>query len=206
MKTIIIILAFASIVFNSCGDATTSTKEKQLAEKEKELLRKENDLLKKELVKTDTSTNAAITAEKQFTVDKALVKAAFMKYLPKISGGRKLSTCIIKLGDLNGDNLIDAVVDYGLEPTFDDNGGGGNALSEIPGLVAFVNTGQALTVADHSEEFGGNKYSRNELKKISNGVIFLEGLDYSDDDPLYSPSLKTTTKIVLRNNKFVKLN
>jgi len=183
----------------------SSDKEKQLAEKEKELLQKENELLKKELGQTDNSTNTTKVEEKQFTVDQALVKAAFMKYLPNISGGRKLSTSIIKLGDLNGDNLIDAVVDYGLEPTYDDNGGGGNAIGEIPGFVAFINTGQALTIADHSEEFGGNFGSRNELKTINNGIIFLEGLEYSDDDPRCCPSLKTTTKIVLRNNKFVKL-
>ena len=62
-----------------------------------------------------------------------------------------------------------------------------------------------MTIADHSEEFGGNFGSRNELKTINNGIIFLEGLEYSDDDPRCCPSLKTTTKIVLRNSKFVKL-
>lgn len=191
-----------TIIFFACQN---SDKEKQLAEKEKELLQKENELLKKELGKRDTSMTVTKTEEKQFKVDQALVKSAFMKYLPNISGGRKLSTSIIKLGDLNGDNLVDAVVDYGLEPTYDDNGGGGNAIGEIPGLVAFINTGQALTIADHSEEFGGNFGSRNELKKINNGVIFLEGLEYSDDDPRCCPSIKTTTKVVLRNNKLERL-
>ncbi len=197
--TIILLLTIALFACQS------SDEEKLLAEKEKELLQKENELLKKELGQTYNSMNTSKADEKQFTVDQALVKAAFMKYLSNISGGRKLSTSIIKLGDLNGDNLIDAVVDYGLEPTYDDNGGGGNAIGEIPSLVAFINTGQALTIADHSEEFGGNFGSRNELKKINNGVIFLEGLEYTDDDPRCCPSLKTKTKIVLRNSKLVKL-
>ena len=129
-----------------------------------------------------------------------------MKYASSISGGRALSTTVIKLGDLNGDNLTDAVVDYGFFPTYDDNGGGGNAVSEWPGLVAFVNTGQTLIIADHSERFGGNFGARNELTRITDGIIFLEGLDYDDADPRCCPSIKTTTKIVLRNNKLVKIN
>ena len=165
----ILFITFLTIASSSCQN---SNKEKQLAEKEKELLEKENELLKKELRQSDTLITTASNEEKQFTVNKALVKTVFMKYLPNISDGRKLSTTIIKLGDLNGDNLVDAIVDYGLEPTYEDNGGGGNAIGEIPGIVAFINTGQTLNIADHSEEFGGNFGSRNELTKISNGVIF----------------------------------
>lgn len=177
----------------------------QNSETELELLQKENELLKKELAKTGNSTYTTKKEEKEFTVDHAIVKSAFKNYLTSISGGRKLSTSIIKLGDLNGDNLIDAVIDYGLEPTLEDNGGGGNAIGEIAGLIAYINTGQNLTVADHSEEFGGNFGSRNGLVKINNGVIFLEGMDYGDDDPRCCPSIKTTTKIVLRNNKLVQI-
>lgn len=191
-----------TIAFYACQ---SSDKERKLAEKEKELLQKENELLKRELSKVDAPKDETKTEGMKFTVDQALVKATFLKYLPNISGGRKLSTSIIRLGDLNGDNLVDAVVDYGLEPTYDDNGGGGNAIAEISGLVALVNTGQALTIADHSEEFGGNFGSRNELKKISSGVIFLEGLEYGEDDPRCCPSIKKTTKIVLRNGKLVDL-
>jgi hypothetical protein len=62
-----------------------------------------------------------------------------------------------------------------------------------------------LTISDHSEEFGGNFGSRNELKKISNGVIFLEGLEYAEDDARCCPTLKTTTKLVLRNNKITEM-
>lgn len=133
------------------------------------------------------------------------LEKTFLEYLPDISGGRKLNNFIIKFGDLNGDGLIDSVVDYSLEPTWEDNGGGGNAISEISGIIIFVNSGNAFTIADHSDEFGGNFGSRNELKRIDNGVIFLEGLDYTEDDPRCCPTMMTTTKLILSNNKITKL-
>lgn len=136
---------------------------------------------------------------------KSDVKNTFLEYLPNISVGRKLNNFIIELGDLNGDGSTDGVVDYSLEPTWEDNGGGGNAISEISGIIIFVNSGNAFTIADHSDEFGGNFGSRNELKRINNGVIFLEGLDYKEEDPRCCPSLMTTTKLILRNNKITEL-
>lgn len=93
---------------------------------------------------------------------KSDVKNTFLEYLPNISGGRKLNNFIIELGDLNGDGSTDGVVDYSLEPTWEDNGGWGNAISEISGIIIFVNSGNAFTIADHSDEFGGNFGSRNE--------------------------------------------
>jgi uncharacterized membrane protein YgaE (UPF0421/DUF939 family) len=45
MRTTIIILAFVSIVFASCGDSQTATKEKELELKEQELKQKEESLL-----------------------------------------------------------------------------------------------------------------------------------------------------------------
>jgi hypothetical protein len=191
-----------TIIFFACQ---TSDKEKQLAEKEKELLQKENELLKIELGRRDNLMNSNTTNEKQFVVDKALVKSDFLKYLPKISGGRALFTSMIEIGDINGDNLIDGVVIYGLEPTYEDNGGGGNAIGMIPGLIAFINTGQALTIIDCSEDYGRNFGAGNQLKKITKGVIYLEGLEYKEDDPHCCPSLETSTKIILRNRKLVKI-
>jgi hypothetical protein len=203
MKTIniTVCLAFISLFF-ACQN---STEEQQLSEKEKELLERENELLKKELEKTDTISDQTKMETSAFLVDQSVVKKTFLEYLPNISGGRKLSYSVIKIGDLNGDGLIDGVVDYGLEPTWEDNGGGGNAISEFPGIIAFVNSGQALTVADHTEELEGVFGSRNELIKISNGVIFLEVYEHTYDDARCCPSLMTLTKLVLRNNKITKL-
>jgi len=45
MKTVIIILTFASIVLTSCGNSNVSTKEKELELKELELKQKEESLL-----------------------------------------------------------------------------------------------------------------------------------------------------------------
>ena len=199
MRTIKITVCLAVIsLFFACQN---STKEQQLAEKEKELLQRENELLKKELGKTDSISHKTKIETSAFLIDQSVVKKSFLEYLPNISGGRKLINSVIKIGDLNGDGLIDGVVDYGLEPTWEDNGEGGNAISELSGIIVFVNSGKALTVADHSEKFGGNIGSRNELKKISNGVIFLEGLEYTEHDARCCPTLNATTKLVLRNNK-----
>jgi hypothetical protein len=181
------------------------SKREKYEAKEKELLQKENDLLKKIIGKEGNNSDKTNIETSVFMVNPKDVKKSFLEYLPNISGGRMLSKSVIKIGDLNGDGLIDGVVDYGLEPTWEDNGGGGNAISEISGIIVFVNSGKALTVADHSEEYGGNFGSRNELKEISNGVIFLEGLEYADDDARCCPTLNTTTKLVLRNNKITKL-
>jgi hypothetical protein len=197
--------AFFLLMIFTIFACQTSDNEKLHAQKEKELLQKENELLKKELGRIDNSMNSNKLGENQFSVDEALVKSTFMKYLPKISGGRELFSSNIKLGDLNGDNLIDGVVDYGLEPTWEDNGGGGNAIGVIPGLIAFINTGHTLKIDDHSGEFARNFGPGNQLKKISKGVIYLEGLEYDDDDPRCCPSITTSIKIILRNNKLVKI-
>ncbi len=191
-----------TITFFACQ---TSDKGKQLAQKEKELLLKENELLKKELERRDNSMTSNKLGENPFSVDEALVKSTFMKYLPKISGGRELFSSNIKIGDLNGDNLIDGVVDYGLEPTWEDNGGGGNAIGVIPGLIAFINTGQTLKIDDYSDEFARIFGPGNQLIKISKGVIFLEGLEYDDDDPRCCPSITTSIKIKILNNRLVKI-
>jgi hypothetical protein len=144
-----------------------------------------------------------------FILNEEVVRKAFLEYLPDISDGRSLNKYSsgtndkgykILLGDLNGDNLPDGVVDYSLEPTLEDNGGGGNAIAEIPGLIAFVNTGRGIIIADHSESF-----PLSTLKKINNGVIILEGLAYANDDPRCCPSIKTSIKAVLRNNKLIEL-
>jgi hypothetical protein len=166
-------------------------------------------LVMQDLILTDPPSTT-----KAFTITKAIVKKAFLQYLPDISDGRKLNAYFktedgtgfkIVIGDLNGDGLNDAVVDYSLNPDSENNEGG-HAINEIPGLVGFINTGKTLIITDHSASFGGNFGSRNDLKKINNGVIILEGREYSENDPRCCPSLKTTTELVLRDGKLTKLN
>ncbi|MCX6313593.1 MAG: hypothetical protein NTX08_02515 [Sphingobacteriales bacterium] len=188
LKLVTFILTFG-LLLNSC---LSNKKEQQLGE---------NEGVKKELGKTDTTNVASKKATEIYLVDKSEVKKLFLQYLPKISGGRKLNAADkwdgyeITLADINGDNLVDAVVYYSLEPTMDD-AGGGNAILYLPGLVAYINTGKNLIMADHTDDF----YAEG-LTKIINGVIFLEGHDYANDDPRCCPSIKTTMKFVLKNNK-----
>lgn len=190
----IIKLKLATLIFTFgffLASCHSNKKEQQLAEKE-------NEGVKKEVGKTDTINNTSKKGTEIYLVDKSEVKKLFLQYLPKISGGRKLNVADkwdgyeIALGDINGDNLIDAAVYYSLEPAIDD-AGGGNAILYLPGLVAYINTGKNLIMVDHTDDFyaGG-------LTKIMNGVIFLEGHDYAIDDPRCCPSIKTTIKFGLK--------
>ena len=194
LKLAILVFTFAFFLA-SCH---SNKKEQQLAEKESEGV-------KKEVGKTDTINNTSKKATEIYIVDESEVKKLFLQYLPKISGGRKLNVADkwdgyeIALGDINGDNLIDAIVYYSLEPTMDD-AGGGNAILYLPGLVAYINTGKNLIMADHTDDF----YAEG-LTKIMNGVIFLAGHDYANDDPRCCPSIKTTIKFALKNNKLTLL-
>ena len=117
-----------------------------------------------------------------------------------------MSNYTIKLGDLNGDNLLDAVVNFTLYPTDLEPNEIGSANLELSGLITFINTGKKLKIVDHSESFGGIEGINLKLKNIINGVIILEGKDYSDSDAMCCPSLFVRKRIVLRNDKLVELN
>ncbi len=134
-------------------------------------------------------------------VDEGAIEKVFREYLPKISDGRNLNNRIIAIGDLNDDGLLDGIVDYSLEPTLEDNGGGGNAVGEISGLIVIVNDNENLTIVDDTGDYN----VRSDLKRIKNGVVLLEGLDYAEGDPRCCPSIKTTTKLVVRNNKLTEV-
>jgi serine/threonine protein kinase len=139
-------------------------------------------------------------------ISEDIVKNKFFDYLKNISDDRELSNYTIKLGDLNGDNLLDAVVNFTLYPSVEERNEIGNSILEFPGLITFINTGKNLKIVDHSESFGGIKGINLELKNISNGVIILEGKDYQDSDAMCCPSLFVRKRIVLRNDKLVDLD
>ena len=78
MRTIIIILTFASIVFASCGDSQTATKEKELALKEQELKQKEESLLadkKKEIELKEQELKQKEEALKSKSISKVETKS-----------------------------------------------------------------------------------------------------------------------------------
>ncbi len=129
--------------------------------------------------------------EEKFIPTDEDVQAMFQRWLPTISDGLELNAYSESLGekgytfvlaDLNKDGLMDALVDYSLLPSFEMNGGGGNAIGEISGLVYFKNDGTQLVFSDHTQEFPGNFGSRNELYKVENGIIFLKKYEYTEED------------------------
>ena len=145
-----------------------------------------------------------------FVWNEGIVEKTFLDFLPSIAGNRVLNKSPespggkgykIVLGDLNGDGLTDAVVDYSLEATSEDTGGGGNAIGEISGLIAYTNTGKNIILADHTRAFGMNR-----LARIDNGIIILEGLTHGENDPRCCPSIKTTTRVVLKDKKLTETN
>lgn len=138
-------------------------------------------------------------------------RTAFLEFLPKVSEGLELNTdselleeqgFTIILADLNNDSLLDAIVDYSLTPSREMNGGGGNAIGEISGLVYFKNDGSSLIFGDHTDEFQGNFGSRNELQKVENGTVFLKKFDYAEDDGRCCPSIPYLTELEIVGEKF----
>lgn len=149
---------------------------------------------------------------KPFKVDHALVKKQFLAFLPSISNGLELNEHFetndakgfkIVVGDLNGDGLMDAVVDYSLAPGPESIG---NAIGEYAGLVYFENTGTELIIADHSEEFGGHFGSRNEIQTIKNETLYLEIFNYALEDGRCCPTIQTINKLKIKKGKLIDAN
>ena len=164
-----------------------------------------NDSVNQEIIKPGDSELST-----SFVWNEGIVEKTFLEYLPSIAGNRVLNRSPqspdgkgykIVLGDLNGDGLTDAVVAYSLEATLDDTGGGGNAIGEISGLLAYINTSKDIILADHSRAF-----AMSSLTKITDGTIILEGLIHGENDPRCCPSIKTTTRVVLKDNKLTETN
>lgn len=120
-------------------------------------------------------------------MSKQLVQETFMAYLPSVSKGRALNKngAIIQIGDIDGDSLPDAVVDYSLEPTLEETGGGGNAIGEIYGVVVFKNMGDGIQVIYQTEDIGNGQ-----LLKIEHGSVIFKILEYAEDDPRCCPSIE----------------
>ena len=126
-----------------------------------------------------------------FEMNENAVKADFLAFLPSVSGGRPLNTfnekmdkgIIIRLGDIDNDGDLDAVVDYSLEPTLEDTGGG-NAIGEVSGVVIYLNTGEKMERVYHSQDYG-----HGDLDSITDGKIIFKTLEYADTEPRCCPSI-----------------
>lgn len=145
----------------------------------------------------------------QSTNDEALLKKKHLQYLTPRLDGRTVKMTII-FGDLNGDGLKDAFIDWCIEATDNDrDAGGGNALMFLEcmehGFSAYIKTGNEYVLAADKgkDNFSDEGFSYN-AEKIENGKIICSGIAYADDDPRCCPSLKRSVFLVFSNNKIVK--
>ena len=160
--------------------------------------------------KNKSVTNTNIDNKSQaYKPTKAQVREKFLSEdCNNISSGRHLnlyntfkdSGIVVILGDLNNDNLIDAVLGYSFEPNENDNVGGGNAVGDISGLIVYLNDGNGLKRLLINENI---EYTR--LINIKNNTINAMVLDYAPDDARCCPSIEKHIKIGLKTNRLMVL-
>ncbi|MEN2401037.1 hypothetical protein GKZ90_0014720 [Flavobacterium sp. MC2016-06] len=166
-----IALTLILFILISCNNLN---KEKELELKEKELLLKERELnlKEKQSPKKSISTNDAIRlAEKQFR-----------KYLPKILKSHEAILDIQEsyTGDFTGDGIEDVAIYFSLA-----SNQGGNAIVG-QGLTLYQNDGFVVNViAGYEPDY------LFEFDKINNGKIYVEKLEYTENDGRCCPSIKT---------------
>lgn len=172
-KTILLIIL---IVLGACNKANEKTKD--LALNKNKLLPKQNFA---ESVKKISTEEAKRLAEKQF-----------QKYLPKIldSHNAYLDSQDTFAGDFTGDRTDDVLIYFSLAPKE-----GGNAIVG-QGLVLYKNIGS------HVKVIGGYEpdYLFN-FKKIKNGKIYVEKLEYAETDGRCCPSIKTEHQLTISETK-----
>lgn len=171
INTKIRIIVLLQLVLTSCNDIKS---EKELELKEKELKLKERELSLKEsqIDRHKISTNDAIR----------LAEKEFKNYLPKIL---KSHDAILDIqesytGDFTGDGIEDVVIYFSLVPK-----DGGNALVG-QGLALYQNSGYDVKVIA-----GYEPDTLFEFDKIGNGNIYVEKLEYAENDGHCCPSIKT---------------
>ena len=175
-----ILFFFVVITICSCEN---SIKEKELELKEKELALKERELSLKESGSTSflTTKDAIKQAIKQFE-----------NYLPKILESHEAILDVQEpfTGDFTGDGVEDVAIYFSLSPS-----GGGNAIVG-QGLSLYQNSGKSVKVIAGYEP--NYLFSFN---RISNGCIYVEKLEYAENDGRCCPSIKTDLKLKIIGNK-----
>ncbi|MGO4770394.1 hypothetical protein ACEN2I_01930 [Flavobacterium sp. W22_SRS_FK3] len=125
-----------------------------------------------QIIRHKISTNDAVRlAEKQFK-----------NYFPKILESHDAILDIQEsyTGDFTGDGIEDVLIYFSLSPS-----GGGNALVG-QGLTLYQNNGYDVKVIA-----GYESHNLFQFDKISNGKIYVEKLDYAENDGHYCPSIHT---------------
>lgn len=123
-------------------------------------------------------------SQKKLSKNEAIKQAEkqFERYLPNIleSHNAYLDSQDIFAGDFTGDGIEDVAIYFSLAPRE-----GGNTIVG-QGLALYKNTGTDVKViAGYEPDY---LFS---FKKISNGKIYVEKLEYADTDGRCCPSIKT---------------
>jgi hypothetical protein len=141
--------------------------------------------------------------------DEALLKKKQLQYLTPRLDGRTAKMKVL-FGDLNGDGIKDAFIDWCIEATDNDrDAGGGNALMflqcEEEGFTVYIKTGKEyVLIADKGKDNFTDEGFAYDAYKIENEKIFCSNISYADDDPRCCPSLKRTIYLIFQNNKIMK--
>ncbi len=143
--------------------------------------------------------------------DEAFIMKKHRLYLASRLDGRNVGMKVI-FGDLNGDGVNDAFIDWCIEATDDDRyAGGGNALMFLEcieeGFSVYLKTGNEYVLkADKSKDIFTDEGFSYKVDKLESGRIICSNTSYADDDPRCCPSIKRTIYLVFRNNEILKPN
>jgi len=121
-----------------------------------------------------------------------LATAQFEAYLPKILESHEAGIDLQEpiTGDFTGDGIDDVAIYFSLSPK-----DGGNALVG-QGLTLYQNDGKRVKViAGYEPDY---LFS---FTKISNGKIYVEKLEYAEEDGRCCPSIKTEHILTISGNK-----
>lgn len=180
------------IFFISCNN---SQKEKELELKERELDLKEKELNLKN-AEPETETKTEVKAEAKVKINaKQIAQQKFNNYAPKIekTNGVIIQNQEIFVGDLNYDDLEDAVVWYTCSPA---EGGNANAGQ---GLSVYINTGTDMKVVGGFEP----EYLFKVIK-ISNNRIKITKQEYAENDSPGWPSIEKVKYLMLSGNNVME--
>lgn len=181
MKTKYGLVTFVIVIFSlSACDDVKSKKQKESPE--------EKSTITANLKSPAQATTPDISAAEAVR----LATAQFEAYLPKIleSHGANLDLQEPVTGDFTGDGIEDVAIYFSLSPE-----GGGNALVG-QGLTLYQNDGKRVKVIGGFEP----DYLFS-FKKISNGKIYVEKLEYAEEDGRCCPSIKTEHVLTISGNK-----
>jgi hypothetical protein len=141
--------------------------------------------------------------------DEAALMKKHLQYLtPRLDG--RIAKMTILFGDLNGDGVNDAFIDWCIEATENDQDvGGGNALMFLKcveeGFSVYMKTGNDyLLKADKRKDNFNDEGFLYCADKIENRKIICSSTSYAEDDPRCCPSLKRIFYLVFENDEILK--